>query len=60
MIKQSNVKTVKAVTPAAFVRESKAIAEKQSYDWKAQRNSVMGYGTFRQTFGGMNPQWESD
>ena len=60
MIKQNSTKTVKAVvTPAAFVRESKAIAEKQSYDWSAQRNSVMGYGTYRQTFPNP-PMWEND
>ena len=60
MINENSTKTVKAVvTPATFVRNSTAIAEKQSYDWKAQRNSVMGYGTFRQTFFNI-PQWESD
>lgn len=61
MIKQNSTKTVKAVvTPAAFVRESAAIAKKPSYDWKAQRNSVMGYGTARQTFRPPMEQWESD
>ncbi len=60
MIKQNSTKTVKAVvTPAAFVRKSTAIAEKQSYDWKAQRNSVMESGTARQTFANP-PMWEND
>ena len=51
MIKQNSTKSVEAVvTPAAFVRESAEVTEKPSYDWNIQRNSVMGYGTFRQTF----------
>ena len=61
MIKQNSTKAVKAVVaPSAFVRESKAIAEKQSYNWTSQRNSVMGYGTARQTFGPPFNQWEND
>ena len=61
MIKQNSGKTAKAVVaPEAFVKESSAAVAKPSYDWTTQRNSEMAYGTFRQTFGGMNPQWESD
>ena len=61
MKKQKEIKTAKTVvTPAAFVRESTAIAETPSYDWNTQRNSVMGYGTFRQTFGPPINQWEND
>ena len=61
MKKQKEIKTAKTVvTPAAFVRESTAIAETPSYDWNTQRNSVMGFGTFRKTFSGINETWESD
>ena len=51
MKKQNEIKTAKpVVTPAAFVRESTAIAETPSYDWNTQRNSVIGFGTFRKKF----------
>lgn len=61
MIKQNSTESAKAVvTPAAFVQKITAIAETQSYDWHTQRNSVMGYGTARQTFGPPMEQWESD
>ena len=61
MIKQNSTKSVEAVvTPAAFFRESAEIAETPSYDWNTQRNSIMGFGTFRKTFGGSMETWETD
>mgnify|MGYP003293420913 CR=1 FL=1 len=58
---KNKIKSTKVVvTPAAFVRESTAIAETPHYDWKTQRNSVMGYGTYRQTFGPPHNMWEND
>lgn len=61
MIKQNSTESAKAVvTPAAFVKKITSIAETQSYDWRIQRNSVMGFGTARQTFGPPMTQWESD
>ena len=63
MIKQNQAKdAVKAsVTPMNFVKAcADGIAENPVYDWKTQRNSVMGYGTFRQTFSRPMEQWEND
>lgn len=61
MIKENkiDVSCEDVITPKAFVKASKAIADVPSYDWTTQRSSIMAYGTWRETF--RNPStWESD
>lgn len=55
----SNEKEKIVVTPDAFVKEVKCEKLESAYDWEAQKNPVMAFGTFRQTFS--NPiQFEND
>ncbi len=62
MIKENAINTTQKsyITPRAFVKECPAVADVPSYDWNTQKNTVMCFGTARQTFRPPLEQWESD
>ncbi len=59
MIKENAISTTQksCITPKAFVKECPAMVDVPSYDWNAQKNTVMCFATWRMTF---SNQMDSD